>query len=290
MSLSQGFSRSLMLALMALSLMLASAQEENASTVTYTVKGDTLEGPEQLEAGFHSFTLVLDDVTGESWADGAMLRLHENVTPEEALEAMRNVDEAFESGDADPMAAFNMLLEKVDILGGPSQEQVIGINVEPGSYVFTANVGSGEGPPALVSKPLEVTSSSNPTPAPEVDLTVNMVDFAFTFPDKVKAGEQVWEVANRGEQLHHISLSKIKEGKTMDDVMAWIETQGEGEPAADEVLHLSPTSPGSSNYVSVNLEPGAYLALCFIPDHEEEGTGQPHFALGMIETFTVADE
>ena len=289
MSLRQGFSRYLMLTLMALSLMLASAQEGNASTVTYTVKGGSLEGPEQLQAGFHSFTLVLDDVTDEGWADGAMLRLHENVTPEEALEAMRNVDEAFESGDADPMAMFNMLLEKVDILGGPSQEQVIGISLEPGSYVFTANVGNDEGPPALVSKPLEVTSSGNPIPAPEVDLTVNMVDFAFAFPDEIKAGKQVWEVANRGEQLHHISLSKIKAGKTMEDVMAFMENE-EGEPPVDEVLHLSPTSPGSSNYVSLDLEPGAYLALCFIPDHEEGGTGQPHFALGMMQTFTVADE
>ena len=289
MSLRQGFSRSLMLALMALPLMFASAHEENASTVTYTVKGDTLEGPEQLQAGFHSFTLVLDDVTDESWADGAMLRLHENVTPEEALEAMRNLDEAFESEDADPMAAFNMLLEKVDILGGPSQEQVIGLDLEPGSYVFTANVGNDDGPLALVSKPLEVTSSGNPIPAPEVDLTVNMVDFAFTLPDEVKAGEQVWEVANEGEQLHHISLVLLKEGKTMEDAMAFMENE-EGEPPGDEVLHLSPISPGSSNYVSVDLEPGAYIALCFIPDHAEGGTGQPHFALGMMQTFTVVDE
>lgn len=262
------------------------AHEDNTSTVAYTIKGDALEGPEQLEAGFHYFTIDLD----EGWVDGSLLRLQENVTVEEALQAMRNVDEAFENPDADPLAALNTLLEKVDILGGPSQHQRVGVYLEPGNYVFTANVGNDDGPTGLVSKPLEVTSSGNPTPAPEVDLTVNMVDFAFTLPDEVSAGEQVWEIVNHGEQLHHISLVRFKAGKTMEDVMAFMENNQQGDPPGDEIFHLSPISPGSSNYVSLDFEPGAYLALCFIPDHADGATGQPHIALGMMKTFIVADE
>lgn len=263
------------------------AQQENAASVAYTIKDGILEGPEQLEAGFHYFTIDLD--LDEGWVDGSLLRLQENVTAEEALQAMRSVDEAFESEDADPLVALNTLLEKVDILGGPSQHQRIGVYLEPGNYVFTANIGNNDGPLSLVSKPLEVVSSSTPTPTPQVDLTVNMVDFAFTLPDEVKAGEQVWEVANRGEQLHHISLAIFKPGKTMEDAMAFVENQ-QGEPPADEVFHLSPISPGGINYVALDLEPGAYIALCFIPDHAEGATGQPHIALGMMSAFIVADE
>ena len=35
----------------------------------------------------------------------------------------------------------------------------------------------------------------------------------------------------------------------------------------------------------IDLEPGTYMALCFLPD--VSGSGIPHVMLGMIETFDV---
>jgi len=43
---------------------------------------------------------------------------------------------------------------------------------------------------------------------------------------------------------------------------------------------------GQSNFVELELTPGQYVALCFVPD---PATGQPHLVLGMITSFAVRD-
>ena len=44
-------------------------------------------------------------------------------------------------------------------------------------------------------------------------------------------------------------------------------------------------SVGEKNWVSVNLEPGKYALICFIPD--QRGDGKPHFMHGMTKEFEV---
>jgi hypothetical protein len=39
-------------------------------------------------------------------------------------------------------------------------------------------------------------------------------------------------------------------------------------------------------WLALDLQPGTYVALCFIPD---EAPGAPHALLGMIQVFTVGD-
>ena len=47
-------------------------------------------------------------------------------------------------------------------------------------------------------------------------------------------------------------------------------------------------SPETSQYVSVDLQPGYYVLLCFVPDPQQEGI--PHAFEGMIEIIqTGAD-
>jgi hypothetical protein len=43
-------------------------------------------------------------------------------------------------------------------------------------------------------------------------------------------------------------------------------------------------APGSSAWLKLDLHPGNYAALCFIPDPT---TGKPHVMLGMITALTV---
>jgi uncharacterized cupredoxin-like copper-binding protein len=42
--------------------------------------------------------------------------------------------------------------------------------------------------------------------------------------------------------------------------------------------------PGTTNYFEVELTPGEYLAICFVPDKQD---GKPHFEHGMVRQFTV---
>ena len=45
-------------------------------------------------------------------------------------------------------------------------------------------------------------------------------------------------------------------------------------------------SPGQVAWTEVDLEPGTYVALCYVFD---PGTGMPHAAMGMAAVFTVGD-
>jgi hypothetical protein len=115
-----------------------------------------------------------------------------------------------------------------------------------------------------------------------------MHDFAFTIPGELNAGEQTWEVVNHGEQSHEMMLGKLKDGKTVDDFMAYLQTGAFGpDMPADLLSGVQGMSTGHSSFVTFDITPGEYVIICFIPDPK---TGLPHFALGMISHFTAVEK
>ena len=306
MMLRQGFLPYLMLVLAAQALVLVSAQEAATAQVTedevvYTLEGEALEGPQQLQTGYHIITLQ-NNGEGEGSADVMLVRITGDATIEDIVAGFQAVDQAF-MGGGDPVAAINEVLEMGELWGGPASDtgaaSSVGIDLPEGRYAVVATVHGGEhhegeeaappAPPMYATVALEVTAGEETTEAPQADVRVPMVDFAFALPADIQAGAQTWEVVNQGQQIHHLVLMKLQEGKTMEDVQRFMETQ-EGEPPADEVGHTNVLSPGASNYIDVDLTPGTYLALCFMPDHLGDATGQPHVMLGMMQNFTVAGE
>ncbi|HEX2194576.1 MAG TPA: hypothetical protein VHK63_06450, partial [Candidatus Limnocylindria bacterium] len=47
---------------------------------------------------------------------------------------------------------------------------------------------------------------------------------------------------------------------------------------------LGALSAGQTSWLALDLQPGTYVALCFVPD---EQTGTPHALMGMVSIFTV---
>jgi hypothetical protein len=52
--------------------------------------------------------------------------------------------------------------------------------------------------------------------------------------------------------------------------------------------------PGSTSYMLADLEPGEYVALCFIPQgmtsfEQEPPEAPPHVALGMKQEFAISE-
>lgn len=273
----------------------AFAQE---ATATFTFSGATLEGPSQLPVGFHTVTLQNDDAG--STLDITLFRMVGNATVEDVVAAFQAVDQAYAGGN--PVAAVNEVVKLGESWGGPAAREVgsssVGLDLPEGQYAVVATVhqqihGHEGGPPApatYIASALEVTAAADAAEAPHADVVVQMVDFAFAIPANVQAGAQTWEIVNIGEQLHHMVLVRLQDGKTMDDLQAFMQGGEQGQPPVDEVGQTNILSPGVSNYVSLDLTPGTYIMLCFLPDHAGNATGAPHVALGMMETFTVADE
>ena len=263
-----------------------SAPAQDAATpleVTATDSG--IEAPESVEAGF--YTLGLDDRSGLD-LDLGIGRIEEGATLEEVLAAVDAVNAAF-MGQGDPGAAMARVDELTSLVGGQGTPEDAVFELTPGEY-FLLSVGvteEGQSHTELgLYTTLTVTEAAAEASAPQADLTVDMLDFAFSIPDEVPAGEQTWEVVNVGEQVHHMELLRVREGRTMEDVMAFLQTE-EGEPPADPVGYVTILDTDERNFVTLDLEPGTYVALCFMPDYE---TGMPHVALGMVDGFTVAAE
>jgi hypothetical protein len=91
-------------------------------------------------------------------------------------------------------------------------------------------------------------------------------------------------VVNGATQSHEIALFRLLPGKTMQDVMAWGATYA-GDPPMTAAGGVPAIQPGQEAVIHVELTPGNYVALCFLPDAND---GVPHLVHGMAYPFTIS--
>jgi plastocyanin len=236
------------------------------------------KSPNTLETGYQTLTFTN---TGKEVHHLQLARLNDGVTLEQFQAAMQESE----------FAALP-LLEFVGGVGviAPGQTATTTIKLEkPGTYLELCFISNAEGVPHLAlgtMKSIEVVAATEvATEVPKADLRVDMVDFAFAIPAALPSGEQVWEIVNHGPQLHELQLVKIKEGKTVQDVMTYFQSPVQGPDTPFETMGgAQGLSTGHSNFVSFELTPGEYVALCLIPDPE---SAQAHIALGMVSHFRL---
>jgi hypothetical protein len=224
---------------------------------------------------------------GDAGAD--LMRLPEGVTLKQVRESLADlpdegpgtiempewVNDAVWAGG--PIAAFEGTARTI-------------VDLTPGTWVVLAtNLGGAQSP-----QPLMVTGTSSTTPidmAPvKADVPVKLQDFAFVgLPERVEQGSQIWELTNVSDQPHMMAVSKLPAGTTQEAVSALI-AQASPAPEGLSFEDFSPApgvgylSAGQTAWAVLDLEPGSYVALCFVPDRE---TGMPHVLMGMAMVFTV---
>jgi hypothetical protein len=123
----------------------------------------------------------------------------------------------------------------------------------------------------------------------EVEATA--VDYEFEgIPDTVPSGTVALRFANEGEEMHEIGIARINDGVTasVEELLSMPE-----EEAMTMVSFVGGAfaAPGDSDTTFLELEPGRYAAICFVPegtmDMETMSEGAPHFTLGMVSEFTA---
>ena len=142
---------------------------------------------------------------------------------------------------------------------------------------------------------LTVTEGAGEGPAVQADGTVTFENFYFEFPETVNAGRQVWQVTNAGDQPHEMFITSTPRRLTLEEVEILLnlpedELPPEGLPSPAEFVDVAGVAPISGDqtiFFELNLEPGAYVAICFMPDKE---TGMPHALKGMVTVFEVPAE
>jgi uncharacterized cupredoxin-like copper-binding protein len=109
-------------------------------------------------------------------------------------------------------------------------------------------------------------------------------DYGFTGPDRIPAGVTTMQVVNKGQDLHHIQLLKLQQGKTAEDFHAAMAADPSRTPAwVKFVGGPNAVIPGRDSVATMNLTEGDYLLICLIPDKQ----GVPHVALGMHKPLSV---
>ena len=128
-------------------------------------------------------------------------------------------------------------------------------------------------------------------------LDVETQNYAYTgIPDEVPAGTTVINVSNDATEIHELVLVKIADGETrsLEELMALPEEESD-QLVTEKGLVFA--MPGGTNFVTAELDPGRYVALCFVPvgaTPEALASGTPlddsqaHYMHGMVQEFTVS--
>jgi hypothetical protein len=288
-----------------------------ARPVTYTATEFSYEGPDNfpggmtevvfVNAGKQSHSMIIAQLLDGHTVDDLMPVLGDEDAPIPDWIAFPGGFGSIEGGDGS-VAVLDF---------EPGQYVMFSFDSAPGDDV--PDVAKG------MIKAFEVTAPEGAQAAiPDADITVDMVDFTFSPSGAFKAGEQVVKVQNNGKQPHEMMVGRLAEGVTAEDFLKMMMESGppgaegtpaDGTPAAGTPAAAAPTegaaasgtpaegampegqpftgaggmgplSPGSDGYASLDLEPGRYVLICFIPDSAD---GQPHMTKGMIQEFEVAE-
>ena len=164
------------------------------------------------------------------------------------------------------------------------------VTLEPGNYVLLCFVPSpGETAPHVMKgmvRALTVVPGKSSAVEPVADVTVTLADYGFTVDKALTPGHHEVKVVNTAAQTHEVVLMELMPGKTMADMEKWIDKDMmKGAPPGRPIGGMSNIDKGRTGSFAVDLHPGHYGMICFVPDAKD---GKPHSMHGMSKEFQVA--
>lgn len=256
--------------------------------VTIVAREMAFEVAESFEGGV--VRLVLDN-QGELDHHVMFMRVNDDATVDDLLAAL--AEPSFEpifavsSSHGGPMAA-------------PGATGSVVVDLPAGDYVLICAIPAEDGMPHYamgMQAVVKVTEPAATATLPEATGTIELMEMMFHgLGETYAAGPAAFEVVNSGVLLHEMAVLQLAEGFTAEMFMEAVLAPPTSTPAAAEAAApsgpppfamlggVAPMNPGFTNFLELDLTPGGYVAICFVPDTE---TGAPHAALGMVMPFSV---
>jgi uncharacterized cupredoxin-like copper-binding protein len=245
--------------------------------VTIRAREYSFVAPKTVKSGANTFRLVNE---GKELHHLTIIRLDKGKTMADLAAAMRNPG---------PLPAWT-----TDV-GGPNPALPGGsaeatLSLDAGNYVIVCFVPSpGETAPHVMKGMMgefTVVPEKSGGSVPAADATIHMSDYAFTIDKPLAAGHHVLNVTNDAVQAHELVLAELPPGKTVADLGNWVEKSlMKGPPPGKPVGGMAALGTGRSGTFPIDLKPGRYGMICFLPDAKD---GKTHFVHGMTKEFTVA--
>jgi hypothetical protein len=183
----------------------------------------------------------------------------------------------------------------VKFLGGPNavapgQEANATAVLEPGQYAYLCLIPSPDRVLHVskgMSRAFTVTEAraGSAQALPRSDATIKLVDYGFETSRPLTPGRQTILVENAGPQPHELVLLRLAPGKKVEDFATWAMTGMKGQPPAEPLGGIVVIEKGARGTFDVELTPGEYGLICFVPDTKD---GKPHLAHGMMTTIRVS--
>ncbi|HMQ33617.1 MAG TPA: hypothetical protein PKD53_22990 [Chloroflexaceae bacterium] len=245
--------------------------------VVITAREYSFSGPDSIPGGWTQITL---DNQGAKTHDLILFRMDEGKTMDDVMGAL----------ESEGPPEWITLVGQTTAEAGERKRFIA--ELAEGSYGMISFGAEQDGPPdaaqGMVKAMTVTTAPAGEVALPAADGTVEMADFSYAVSG-VAAGTQLVRVANTGAEDHEAVIFRINEGKSFADVRALLELPeeeqeqqyGELVTQVDGVM----AGPGQTVYAELELEPGSYALICFLPSPANEG--RPHYELGMLQELVV---
>ena len=236
-------------------------------TITYT--DNAFAAPSTIPAGVNTFVAVNH---GKELHQGSLVRVDSGHTVADLLAVLRGPS---------PLPGWARLY------GGPQNGGTAVMTLPAGDYVLVCFIPSTDGQPHFAKgmvRPITVGPRKVASAAPAPDLVVTMSDYTWTLSKPITAGHHVIRVVTSvNSQPHEFMVARLRPGKSVQDVMAWV-ANPVGLPPAESIEGVAPMQPGTVAYTAVDFRAGHYVLICLVPDAKD---AKPHALHGMIREFTI---
>lgn len=184
----------------------------------------------------------------------------------------------------------------VATMAGQSAEVVL--DLTPGEWVAWSGEPEVQQPPVVFEVVGEMPTD---LPEPDAGATITMDEYEFGVSDgELVAGSQVVRIDNAGDQPHFMIVMRGPDTMTDEQVEEALAIEQEAfatgvEPEWGEInpeenveftTFTGTQSTDTSTWILLDLEPGMYALLCFVPDRED---GEPHAYHGMYIVVEIGE-
>lgn len=170
----------------------------------------------------------------------------------------------------------------------PGGEVTASVHLDEGTYgvacFIPAEDGKSHAEHGMIGEVTVTKTEESVEAAPVADGgSLDMSEFVFLPSDDFN-GKGMVQMRNEGTQIHEVIIYKLNDGKTVDDATAFLAAPS-GAPPFVPAGGVVGVGPKQVNYVPLDLAPGKYALLCFMPDPTKQNA--PHALEGMVKEITI---